>query len=76
MKAGLPVQEFGSGRSRRQLAVRKRAGGHGRRRTDGGRVDVQAGVLLLPLGPPVLEPDLHLHTISTEPAAVSNRRRR
>ena len=27
---------------------------------DGGGVHVQAGVLLLPLGAPVLEPDLHL----------------
>jgi hypothetical protein len=31
---------------------------------DGGGVDVQPGVLLLPLGAAVLEPDLHLHTNS------------
>ena len=34
-------------------------GGPGRREV--AAVDVEAGVLLLPLGPAVLEPDLHLN---------------
>ena len=53
------VQGVEIGRAVQGVAPVTRQAGRGGGR-DGGAVDVQAGVLLLPLGPSILEPDLHL----------------
>jgi len=47
-------------RVQQSAGVRPRAEGAAAGRGDGGRVDVHAGVLLLPLGAAVLEPDFDL----------------
>jgi hypothetical protein len=62
-KSGMVVVELRVGRRRWRSGSKEGIAAAARGRPGGGeaaRVNVQAGVLLFPLGAPVLEPDLHL----------------
>ena len=63
-EGGVVVVELGmGGRGRTGAKERVAAAGRGPGGRQAATVHVQPGVLFLPLGPPVLEPDLHLQKV-------------